>query len=175
MGSNSVEDPRPYERVLAGERHEHSGAYLMRSISRVSQELNAEMSRVMLLNDLDMRAMAQLMEFGPITIGELAKRLGISKALASVVVDRLEIVGHGRRERDAPDRRRVLIHAEPNSAQGAMTMLLPVIIATDQAYKELDQHGQAAVDTFLTATLKAMEARLEDIKKLPAPPKKTDT
>lgn len=175
MGHSETDQIPPFAHHLTGDEAEHRGAFLMRAVVRASEELNAEMSRLMLLNDLDMRAMAYLMENGPTTITQLAKRLGISKALASVVVYRLEAVGHGRRERDSKDRRRVFIHPQPHSAEGAMGMLQPVIMASDEAYRSLDDHGRAAVEHFLSATLKSVEARVDDLKRLPTPPKHAAT
>lgn len=149
---------------LTTDRDKHAAAHLMRSISRVSEELNVEMSRVLRLNDLDMRAMAYLMETGAVTVGELAHHLGISKALASVVVDRLEATGHGQRQRDTHDRRRVLIHPNEASKHNAMGMLRPVIMETDAAFQRLDDAGRAAVVTFLEATLNAMNNQLAVVK-----------
>ena len=42
---------------------------------------------------------------GPLTMGELARRLGVSEKAITGVVDRLEREGHLKRERDAHDRR----------------------------------------------------------------------
>lgn len=42
----------------------------------------------------------------PLTVGELGEELGLSKAAASSLADRLERAGHARRVRDPADRRR---------------------------------------------------------------------
>jgi len=42
----------------------------------------------------------------PLTVGELGEELGLSKAAASSLADRLEKAGHARRVRDPHDRRR---------------------------------------------------------------------
>src|SRR3984885_15569630 len=47
---------------------------------------------------------------GQLTAGELARATGLTTASITGVIDRLEEVGYVRRERDARDRRRVVVH-----------------------------------------------------------------
>ncbi|MGS0688484.1 MarR family winged helix-turn-helix transcriptional regulator [Nakamurella sp. GG22] len=56
----------------------------------------------------DMTALSVLSRHAgrPITVGELGEELGLSKAAASSLADRLEKAGHARRVRDPHDRRR---------------------------------------------------------------------
>jgi len=49
---------------------------------------------------------------GPLTAGELAERTGLTTGAITGVVDRLEKASYVRRERDAGDRRRVIIRPE---------------------------------------------------------------
>ena len=55
---------------------------------------------------------------GQLTAGELARATGLTTASITGVVDRLEEAGFVRRERDAQDRRRVVIHLETEKALG---------------------------------------------------------
>jgi DNA-binding MarR family transcriptional regulator len=50
---------------------------------------------------------------GPVTIGRIAEMTGLTTGSATRLVDRLEKAGHVVRERDAADRRRVLVAAVP--------------------------------------------------------------
>jgi DNA-binding MarR family transcriptional regulator len=50
-----------------------------------------------------------LNETGPLTAGELAKVTGLSTGSVTALIDRLELAGYVRREKDPNDRRRVLI------------------------------------------------------------------
>ncbi|MBT2441678.1 MarR family transcriptional regulator [Streptomyces sp. ISL-36] len=53
------------------------------------------------------------LEPGPVTIGRVAELTGLTTGSATRLVDRLERAGYVTRERDAEDRRRVLVAAVP--------------------------------------------------------------
>ncbi len=52
---------------------------------------------------------------GPFTAGRLSEITGLTVGAITGVVDRLEGAGYARRERDAEDRRRVIVHPVPQS------------------------------------------------------------
>ncbi|MFF9622230.1 MarR family winged helix-turn-helix transcriptional regulator [Streptomyces griseosporeus] len=53
------------------------------------------------------------LEAGPVTTGRIAELTGLTTGSATRLVDRLERAGYVRRERDAADRRKVLVVAVP--------------------------------------------------------------
>jgi DNA-binding MarR family transcriptional regulator len=53
-------------------------------------------------------------EPAPLTTGQIAELTGLTSGSATRLVDRLERVGYVRRERDTGDRRRVLVHVQPD-------------------------------------------------------------
>ena len=57
---------------------------------------------------------------GQLTAGELARATGLTTASITGVVDRLEEAGFVHRERDAADRRRVVVHLDTARALGAI-------------------------------------------------------
>jgi DNA-binding MarR family transcriptional regulator len=68
------------------------------------------------LNSTDLQCVGLLMSDGPATPGELAERSGLTAGGAiTAVIDRLESAGFVRRERDAADRRRVIVTAVPEA------------------------------------------------------------
>lgn len=68
------------------------------------------------INSTDMQAVGLLMSEGPATPGELAERTGLTAGGAiTAVVDRLERAGYVSRERDAADRRRVIVSANADT------------------------------------------------------------
>jgi len=75
------------------------------------------------INATDLNCLNILSFSGQLTAGELAKATGLTTASITGVVDRLEQAGLVRRERDAEDRRRVVIHLD---LQRAVTSVMPV-------------------------------------------------
>jgi DNA-binding transcriptional ArsR family regulator len=62
------------------------------------------------INPTDLNCLNILSLGGELTAGQLAQATGLTTASITGVVDRLEEAGYVRRERDAEDRRRVVIH-----------------------------------------------------------------
>jgi DNA-binding MarR family transcriptional regulator len=60
---------------------------------------------------VDQRALALIGRHGPMSAGELARRIHLTPGAVTGMVDRLERAGLVRREPDAGDRRRVVISA----------------------------------------------------------------
>jgi len=92
------------------------------SIERMAEVMREFMARAVLfqdavarsggINSTDMQAVSLLMSEGPATPGELAERTGLTAGGAiTAVVDRLERAGYVTRERDATDRRKVIVTA----------------------------------------------------------------
>lgn len=61
------------------------------------------------LGPTDHKCADLLMQEGPRTAGELVERTGLTSGAITGVIDRLELVGFVRRERDPADRRRVVV------------------------------------------------------------------
>jgi DNA-binding transcriptional ArsR family regulator len=72
------------------------------------------------INATDLNCMNILSFSGQLTAGELARATGLTTASITGVVDRLEQAGFVRRERDATDRRRVVIHLNVERALGTV-------------------------------------------------------
>lgn len=66
------------------------------------------------LSLLDLNCLGALVARGPMAAGQLAQENGVTTGAITGVIDRLEAVGHVRRDRDPKDRRRVLVTPLPN-------------------------------------------------------------
>ena len=72
------------------------------------------------INATDLNCLNILSFSGQLTAGELARATGLTTASITGVIDRLELAGFVRRERDATDRRRVVIHLNTQRALGTV-------------------------------------------------------
>ena len=121
----------------------------VRALMNAARELTARMSRELGMNATDMVALDLLDVHGPMGAAELARRLGIRSASATVLVDRLEAAGHVERVRHDTDRRRVIVAARPSAREASLAVWLPAILAIDEVGRSLSDDEQRVVGTFL--------------------------
>jgi DNA-binding transcriptional ArsR family regulator len=80
------------------------------------------------INATDLNCLNILSFSGQLTAGELARATGLTTASITGVVDRLEEAGYVRRERDARDRRRVVVHLVLDRAvRDVAPLFLPMV------------------------------------------------
>lgn len=136
----------------------------VRSLISASQELTARIARRMRLNVSDMTAIMWLSEQGPTGGAELARRLNISTAATSVLIDRLERAGYVERVRDPVDRRRVRVTATDAAREATLHAWSPVILDIDAVCRLLPPTQQSLVRDLLghLATAMARGGQLPD-------------
>jgi DNA-binding MarR family transcriptional regulator len=81
------------------------------------------------LNATDLNCLNILSFSGRLTAGELARATGLTTASITGVVDRLEEAGFVQREKDAADRRRVVIHLNLQKAFGTVAPVFAPMLA----------------------------------------------
>ncbi|MFJ9581737.1 MarR family winged helix-turn-helix transcriptional regulator [Streptomyces sp. NPDC101191] len=91
---------------LHGEARRYMASYALFN-QAVADRLGLHPTDVQCLNLLSL-------EREPVTIGRIAELTGLTTGSATRLVDRLERAGYVRRERDAEDRRRVMVAPEPD-------------------------------------------------------------
>ena len=80
------------------------------------------------INATDLNCLNLLSFSGQMTAGQLAKATGLSTASITGVIDRLEEAGFVRRERDATDRRRVVVRLVTERAlRDVASVFLPMV------------------------------------------------
>ena len=137
-------------------------SWAFREANRASVELDAALARHLHLKQTDYDAMGHLMTSPqPLGPNELARRLGITPASSTELVDRLEAAGHVRRERSHIDRRRVELHAEPESVDRIIGGLEPLIAALDEIATGLDDKERQVVTDYLRAVSRATRDYVE--------------
>ncbi len=103
----------------------------------------------------DVAALQHLMIGGPMGPAELARRIHITSASATVLVDRLEVAGHVERRPDPGDRRRRTVVPTLQTAQRIHRAILPLIEAVDGVLDAFGDEEQAVVERYLRAVLDA--------------------
>jgi DNA-binding MarR family transcriptional regulator len=93
---------------------------------------------------------------------ELGKRLNITSASTTVLVDRLEQAGYVRRERDPNDRRRIVLVVTETTATRSLAAVRPLADAVASITNKLDQPTRRAVADYLGEVTEVMRAFIED-------------
>lgn len=111
--------------------------------------LYREMARRMDLAPNDLTAIQHLAENPDLGPAELSRRLGITTASATALLDRMENLGHLRREPNHKDRRRLTITITPQAMNSLFKELKPLIREIDLAAGEFSAEEQATIIKFL--------------------------
>jgi DNA-binding MarR family transcriptional regulator len=96
-----------------------------------------------------LEAMSKLMSTGPSTPSELARRVGLSTAAMSLVLNRLESAGHISRQRHPSDGRKLVVTASEESSEQAQDRLLPMIEGVEELVGSLNARERATIEVFL--------------------------
>ncbi len=101
------------------------------------------------------------MENGPATPGSIATAVGVTAGALTQSLDRLEKVGHTRREQNPSDRRSIRVVPNPKSVERAWAEIRPLIQASAQVLETMDPAEREAVAKFLETMLEAYRSKLE--------------
>jgi DNA-binding MarR family transcriptional regulator len=127
----------------------------LREIVSVSKSFEGHLGKELGVNSTDLEAMEHLIESGPLSPAELARRLGVTRPAVTAAVDRLTALGHASRSGNPEDRRSVLVSASPESTGRAMGVLLPMILDVDSALDGFGPAEQEAIADYLELVLVA--------------------
>ena len=122
---------------------------LLREVMDLTDEFEKHVGSELTVNPTDLEAMEHLIQDGALTPTELSRRLGISTAAVTSVIDRLVAVGHVTRSPHPTDRRGLLIEPSASSVAKAMSTLMPMIMGIDRALDGFSEAEQAAITTYL--------------------------
>ncbi|MGV0787807.1 MarR family transcriptional regulator [Mycolicibacterium sp. XJ2] len=108
----------------------------------------------------DFRALLHVMvaetEGVPLTAGELRKRMGMSAAAITYLVERMIASGHFRRESDPRDRRKVILRVADHGVDVARGFFTPLGEQTRTALAGLSDDELAVAHRTFTALIDAM-------------------
>lgn len=135
---------------------------IRRTNQRGAEMANAA-ARVIGVNSTDM-ACIQMLQYEPLTAGELARRTGLTTASVTTVIDRLEAAGFVARTRDPADRRRVVVEFQPEKAgPGIAGVFLPLLRSWRDLMTDYDERDLRVIAEFLGRVEDALD---EEIHKL---------
>jgi DNA-binding MarR family transcriptional regulator len=97
------------------------------------------------ISPADLETMDILSTSGPLPAGRLAELTGLTTGAITGVVDRLEAAGFVRRERDAEDRRRVIVHLVPDRARKVAKLFEPLGRAMAELYARYSDEELALI------------------------------
>jgi DNA-binding MarR family transcriptional regulator len=133
----------------------------LRLVAVLTRRLEQRMGEHLGVNLTDLSAMEHLISDGPLTPSDLASRLEVSTAAGTHIVDRLERAGHVSRERDAADRRKVLVVPVEASVARVIQQLGPVLESLDAVVAGLSEADRAVVERFLGQVIDVYVTALE--------------
>jgi DNA-binding MarR family transcriptional regulator len=119
-------------------------------IVALSSDYERRVADALEVGPTDLAAMQHLMRSGPLSPSEIARRLGISTAASTMLVDRLQGVGHAHREPHPDDRRRIVIVPNADSVRRAADELRPLLNGVAEVTADLDDDEAEIVGRFLT-------------------------
>ena len=155
---NPLPTPSPADVPRLGVRR---ATELIREVREVSQEFELHVGRQLTVNPTDLQAMEHLIQSGPLGPTELARRLGISTAAVTAVVDRLVALGHVTRTQHPTDRRGIVVVPAPASVTRAMEALIPMIRGIDGVLDDFEPDEQATITAYLEQVLSVYRAQME--------------
>jgi DNA-binding MarR family transcriptional regulator len=141
-------------------RRVQDATVLLREIRELSSAFEGHLGTQLTVNPTDLTAMEHLIQDGPLTPTELARRLNVSTAAATTVIDRLTAVGHVSRIPNPADRRGVLVVPAPASVARAMDALMPMIMDIDGVLKNFSATEQAIITDYLERVVAAYRAHI---------------
>jgi len=122
------------------------------------------------INSTDLECLDMIQLRGPLTAGALAEATGLTTGAITGVIDRLESAGYARRERDAEDRRKVMVRALP-STQKIGSLALPMERATNAAFADYRDEELALLLGFLHRAREAALTAMAEVRTMPIPAK----
>lgn len=105
-----------------------------------------------------MHALVWLHEDGPLTMGLLARRVGVTEKTATGLVDRLEREGYVQRERDESDRRVVRAVLTPAGKATGLRLRKDMDAHLDEFLACLDEQERQTLVGILENILRRLEA-----------------
>src|SRR5262245_23439677 len=120
------------------------------------------------MNSTDLECLDHILR-GPVTAGRLAEVTGLTTGAITGVIDRLERIGLARRERDADDRRKILVRALPAVGQRVLPLFEPMERTAMAVLSSYRDDELALLLDFLIRARDAALTAMSELRSLPEP------
>ncbi|GAA2795741.1 MarR family winged helix-turn-helix transcriptional regulator [Streptomyces showdoensis] len=141
---------------LQGEARRSMAAYALFN-QAVADHLGLHPTDVQCLNLLGL-------ERDPVTIGRIAELTGLTTGSATRLVDRLERAGYVRRERDAEDRRRVMVAPVPERMAGLGALWRRLNGTWGTLFEDYDESELALLTGYMRRTVELSAVQIERLR-----------
>ncbi len=137
--------------------HESATLDVLRDLLRAAVDVRHTVSRRTGLSEIELGALEELSRhsLGP---AALARRIDVSTAAATGIVDRLSGRGHVERVPDPDDRRRTQLHVTDSGSAEMRRHLLPMFQRLAELDAGFDAAERAVVERYLRGALDALES-----------------
>lgn len=157
------DEPRPTgPRWAESGQDEHRPPTLMalRDLVAAGSRVNHVVSRRAGLSESELVTLEHLSreQIGP---AEVARRLEVSTAAATGIVDRLVARGHVERRPHEVDRRRTELHITPSGREEIVGHLMPMFVALDRHDASFTEAEREVVARYLRGAARAFERVME--------------
>lgn len=162
------EHERPGADPASGASAARPATRLLRDLLDVTDDFERSLGAQLTVNPTDLDAMQHLIMSGPLSPTDLAKRIGLSPAATTTVIDRLEALHHVRREPNPADRRGIRVVPSEASRARAMATIMPMIMGVDSVLDDFSPDEQHVVTRYLERVVDVYRAHAQ-------PPEDTGT
>jgi len=129
-------------------------ADLLRALVEAGVAVRHQVARTAGLSESELVALQHL-ALEPLGPAEVARRLGVSTAASTGIVDRLEARGHVERRAHPSDRRRTEVHLTASGRGEVIGHLMPMFVALRELEAEFSADELAVVQRYLSGATAA--------------------
>lgn len=180
-GSAPAVDVNPAGGAPAGSAPTHGSpaarpaTRLLRDLLDVTEDFERSLGTQLTVNPTDLDAMQHLIMSGPLSPTDLARRIGLSPAATTTVIDRLEALQHVRREPNPADRRGIRVVPSEASRARAMATIMPMIMGVDRVLDDFTPDEQVIVTRYLERVVDVYRVHADPPEGTGAAPESADT
>ncbi|NYG54250.1 MarR family winged helix-turn-helix transcriptional regulator [Nocardioides perillae] len=150
------DEPGPHARWAA--RWQQTGSLTaLRAAVDAGARVRRAVSRRAGLSDSEMVALEHLVR-EPLGPAELARRLEVTTAASTQIVDRLAARAHVERRPDPDDRRRTQVHVTTSGREEVLAHLMPMFVALARLDASFTEQERAVVERYLRGAEAAFDA-----------------